>query len=511
MRILLAAAALLAFGELFAKVIVASPFRDNMVIQREMNVPVWGNADPGERVTVEFSGKKISCQADKNGRWQISLPPMAACRNAQNMTISGADSRIVVKNILIGEVWLCSGQSNMQMPMWSKRPNWRAADGDKDAAAGANPLIRIVTMRCAWSALPKSREAVRWQELDPENGKSFSAAAFYFGQELFRELDVPIRLVVSCWGGTRVEPWTNPEGFNSVPQLKDIAFKVNSKLPGTPEYRSASKKVLDAYTRYAAELRAAAEAGKALPAPPAFPDELKPASNNQAPTVLYNQMINPLVPMAVRGVIWYQGCTNRRDGEIYRYKMQALLNGWRKAFGQPEMPFYFVQLAPYTYTGEKPHQLPVIWEAQEIFARENRNVKMAVINDIGDLKDIHPRNKKDVGKRLAALAFKYTYGKSGIKADSPQLKTWKIEGDSLVLSFDFVQTWSRREGVAGFEISDKDGKWFPAEVEIRGSQLIIRAPGCGRISALRYMWHHSSEGKFFNEAGLPLGAFRITI
>lgn len=496
-------------GQLAAEVSVASSFGDNMVIQREMRVPVWGTAAAGEVVTVSFDGQKLAAKADDSGKWLIRLAPMRANTKAQDMTISGSTNRITLKNILIGEVWLCSGQSNMQMPMWSDRPLWRAYNGDKDAAAGANPLIRVVAMPCKWSALPVDNEPVKWVELDVENGKKFSAAAFYFGQELFKDLQIPVGLIAASWGATRIEPWISPAGFGSVPELKDFAFQVDSKRPGTPEYNAAAAKMKKMYSEYYAALEKAAETGSVLPAPPTFPQELNPPADHQAPTVLFNRMIYPFVPMALRGVIWYQGCANRKDGMIYRHKMQALLNGWRREFGQAEMPFYFVQLAPFIYKDESPYNLPELWEAQEVFAGENKNVKMAVINDIGDWGDIHPHNKSDVGKRLAALALKYTYGKSGIKADFPSLSGWKIEKNRFVLSFDFVQKWQSRGAVSGFEVAGAAGNWVAAKAEIVGDKLVVYSPEVRKPFYLRYLWHQKSKGELFNESGLPLGAFRI--
>lgn len=492
---------------LWGQVAVSPSFNSNMVLQREMPLPVWGTADPGEKVTVIFGKQQHSVITGKDGRWQVKLTPMKASAEPQKLLIKGKENTIEFNNILVGEVWLCSGQSNMQMPMWTTNPRWRATDGDKHVKDGVNKLIRIVTVRPhVWAVMPQKFHRLNWEELDEKNGLSFSATAFYFGQELYRALKVPVGLISSNWGGTRIEPWTPPEGFNSVPQLAQIAYEVNSKLPGTAEYRRNGEKVVAMYEKWLKEFQAAVAAGKPQPQPPVYPAELIPYNGLQKPTVLYNTMIHALIPLSFRGAIWYQGCSNVADGEIYRYKMQALLNGWRKVFNYPEMPFYFVQLAPCGYSGS-PYRLPVIWEAQQKFAQDNDDqVQMAVINDVGDVGDIHPHDKKTVGKRLSLLALKYTYGKRELQADFPELASWKIEGSKFILDFKNVKTWKGTP--YHFEVCDVMGQWFTGKVTMENTRLIVQAPQVAAPVQLRYLWHQAKAGILFNEAGLPLSAFR---
>jgi sialate O-acetylesterase len=486
---------------------VADVFSDNMVLQRDAAIPVWGTADAGEEVTVSFAGQRVCVTASNTGYWMLQLSPMAASFENRTMTVSGRNNTVTINNCLVGEVWLCSGQSNMAMPMWSDNPRWRAGNGNEDVKSGVNNSIRIVTIAPQWSNFPQTTAAVEWKLLDENNGRPFSAVAFYFGQELFKALNEPVGLVVSSWPGSVIEPFIPPCGFDSVPQLKPLADTVNIKLPGTPQYREAGSQVAGSYQRWLHEFNHALQNNLPLPPPPDYPALLRPATNHQYPTVIYNSMIHPLVPFKFKGIIWYQGCSNLHDGLLYRYKMQALLNGLREVFHDPEMPFYFVQLAPWDYTAfsRGPYDLPVIWEAQSVFAAENNHVGMAIINDAGDINDIHPADKRTVGNRLARLALRHTY-QQDIPADPPRLSSWEIRGNRFILSFQNVETW---QGVADhFEIAGPDGKWVRAQAEISGKDLIVYAPQVPEAVQLRYLWYHTLAGVLFNEAGLPLGAFR---
>ncbi len=502
----LTAAAFAAAFPVMAAVTPAAVFSDNGILQRGCPVPVWGTADANENVTVEFAGQKVSGVADANGYWRVYLSPMDASAENRTMTISGEDNTVTVNNILVGDVWLCSGQSNMEMAMWTDNPAWRATDGDKHVAEGVNPLIRIATVPHIWDNVPSTENTVPWAPLDLANGYGFSATAFYFGQELYRSLEVPVGLLNSCWSGTRIEPWIPPVGFASMPSLADISFSVHSKIPGTKEFKAATNKANSLYAHWLIDFQSAVDAGTLPPPPPAYPAELAPFPDLQHPTVIYNRQIYHLLPFAFKGVIWYQGCSNLGDGAIYQDKMQALLNGWRKVFENPDMPFYFVQLAPFNYGNND--LLPIIWEAQEKFAEANGDeVAMAVINDVGDINDIHPHDKLTVGKRLAALALKYTYGMD-IKADSPILKEYRTEGSAFVLSFDHVEEWVVNGTSDDFQIAGPNGLFYPAQVEIRGRELVVSAPEVKVPVSLRYLWSGIGDGNYFNEAGFPLGAFR---
>lgn len=498
-----------------AKVVPAPVFCDHMVLQREMKVPVWGKADANEKVTVTFAGQTLEAVAGADGAWEVSLSPMPANAEPQVLTIKGAANEVVVKDVLVGEVWLCSGQSNMEMPLWTDNPRWRNYDGDKHVANSANNLIRTSRMRpYGWSTLPRTDYVMKWEAVGPENAASLSALAYFFGRDLQAALKVPIGLVTSHWGGTRIEPWTPPCGFDSVPALADIARSVNAKIPGTKEYDEFAQRVNNDYNAWLETFNAAIAKKAELPVPPAFPQELTPWSKHQHPTVLYNRMVYPFVPFAFRGAIWYQGCSNRGEDMLYKHKMQALFNGWKQVFRNPDLKFYFVQLAPYRYGGDV-EALPRMWEAQEAFTKENEpQVGMAVINDVGDFGDIHPHDKETVGKRLAGLALKRTYGFKDMKVDFPRPVKAVVEGSTYVVSFEHVEKWvSTAEGgaIKDFEIAGIDGIYKPATVEVRGTDLVLSSPEVKKPFGMRYLWHQTIAGKLYNEVKLPLGGFRFSV
>jgi sialate O-acetylesterase len=454
-----------------AKVTMAPVFGDNMVLQRELPVAVWGKADPQEEVKVSFAGQSVTAKADDSGAWKLRLAAMPASKENRTLTAAGRDSTATAKNVLVGEVWLCSGQSNMEQPLWGGSPRFRDRKGAMIASLANYPLIRFSRMaNYDFSVTPRTDYPMQWQAIRPDNVAPLSATAFYYGVELFRALDIPVGLVTSHWGGTRIEPWTPPCGFESVPSLKGILDSLATLKPKT-------------------------EGEKNL---------------HQQPTVLFNRMIYPFVPFTFRGAIWYQGCSNLGDGALYCDKMHALLNGWKKVFENPGLTFYFVQLAPFTYGGDG-KSLPVIWEAQQKFATEEKDAGMAVITDVGDLRDIHPSDKETVGRRLALLALNRDYGMKAVKADSPTLKESKVESGKFVLTFNHAESWYTvgNQPAKNFEVAGEDGVFAPATVEIKGAQLVVGSDKVAAPKHLRFMWDQSCEGNLYNEACLLPGAFRI--
>ena len=515
MQLLPAAALILGGTAVEAKVELAPVFSDNAVLQRDMEVPVWGWADPGESVTVKFADQTLTTTAGNDGKWMVKLAPLAASKENRTLEASGPSNTVSAQNVLVGEVWIASGQSNMEMPLWCGAPNYRHRNANgtgKEVADRTNmPTFRFTRMPLQWSTTVSPREPVKWNLAVPgAELEAASATAFFFGRELATQLDVPVGIIGAYWGGTLIEPWTPPEGFDSVPELASIAKVVNAKLPGTSDYNVVSAKVVSDYTTWLETYKKAIANGEQPPVPPAFPAEQQPFNNHQQPTVLYNKMLATYVPYAVRGGIWYQGEANLGDRMLYKSKMQALLNGWRKVFNNPQMAFYFAQLAPFNYGGDG-LLLPQIWEAQQAFAEANEHVGMAVITDsVHDIHDIHPADKEVVGRRLANMALKNEYGRSDIKAESPRLRDAKIEGNAFILDFDFVESWTNADGdIPFFEIAGMDGVFHPAKATIEGTKIRISSDSVSMPRSMRYMWKETYEGKLANEAGLVLGAFRI--
>ena len=457
----------------YAKVTLAPVFSDNMVLQREKPAAVWGTADAGEEVSVSFGGQSVKTKADDKGAWKLRLKPLATSKENRTLTAKGRDNTVTVKNVLVGEVWLCSGQSNMEQPLWGGNPRFRDTKGAMIASLSNYPLIRFSRMASYdFSVKPRADYPMKWEAVHPDNVSRLSAVGYYYGVELYRALDIPIGLITSHWGGTRIEPWTPPCGFASIPELKGILNTLPSLKPRTEGVKNL----------------------------------------HQQPTVLYNRMIFPFVPYTFRGAIWYQGESNLGDGAAYCNKMHALLNGWKEVFENPEMKFYFVQIAPYTYGGDS-KRLPAFWLTQQKFADEEKDAGMAIITDVSNLKDIHPGDKETVGRRLALLALNRDYGKKNIKADSPTIKEGKVENGKVVLSFNHAEGWytKKNQPAKHFEVAGVDGNFVPATMEIKGAQLVVSSEKLAEPKKVRFMWDQTCECNLYNEACLVPNAFNIDV
>jgi sialate O-acetylesterase len=413
------------------------------------------------------------------------------------MTVAGKNT-IVLKNILVGEVWVCSGQSNMGMSVN------QVQNAEKELAGADQPMIRLFESPKAPSARPTSDIFGRWQACTPETVKGFTAVGYFFGLDLLKKLDVPIGLINTSWGGTRIEPWTPGEAFGEWPSLKSVAEQVAWQTDEQTKALAPLVPAIEAWTRTAREAQAK---GEPVPPLPALPGS-RLIQNNQ-PTTLYNGMVAGLVPFGIRGAIWYQGESNVADGMLYCDKMKALIAGWRKAWGQGDFPFYYVQLAPYRY-GNEPLRLPELWEAQ-VAALSIPNTGMAVTNDIGTIADIHPKNKQHVGKRLALLALANTYGQMGIVYSGPLYKSMKIDGNKIRVSFDHVAGGlASRDGepLSWFEIAGPDGKFVKADAKIDGDTVVVTSEEVAQPVAVRFAWSQVALPNLMNKEGLPASAFR---
>ena len=429
-----------------------------MVLQRGVPVTIWGWAGPGDGVTVELAGNKVAAAANTRGEWKVMLPKMKA-GGPHKMTISGKNT-ITLTDILVGEVWIGSGQSNME---WGVAG---AASAGEAVATAKYPKIRLFLVPKVLSGIPKRDVNATWRACTPGSVRPFSAVLYFFGRKLHKDLDVPVGLIASSWGGSIIEPWTPPAGFAAVEELKGLSDKV----------RTAPKGSLSGWA---------------------------------SPTAMYNAMISPLVPFTVRGAIWYQGESNLNDGMLYAHKKRALVEGWRKVWGNDKLSFYWAQLAPFNYGGD-PYRLPRIWEAQRA-AMSIPRTGMAVITDIGHLGDIHPRNKQDVGKRLALWALAKDYGRDVIYS-GPIYKSMKIEGNKVRVSFDHTGTGLKSrngEPLNWFEISDGT-KFVKAKAVINGKTVVVSSDQVAKPKAVRFGWHQLAEPNLQNSAGLPACPFRST-
>jgi sialate O-acetylesterase len=420
-----------------ADVKLPAVFASQMVLQRDVPVPVWGTADAGEEVQVQWDGKPAGKSvADADGKWKITLGALQVGGGAHTLTVAGKNT-VKLEDILVGEVWLGSGQSNME---WSLASTLNAP---AVIAAANHPEIRLFHVPKVQTPKPADDVKARWAACASDSVKGFSGVLYYFGTKLQEELKVPVGLINSSWGGSPIEPWTIHEGVSGG---------------------------------------------------------------------MYNGMIAPLVPFPVRGILWYQGETNvlRKNGFEYLSKMENLIGGWRTAWGAPNMPFHFVQIAPWKGKYEE-EELPKLWEAQ-VASLKIPNTGMAVTTDLVDnITDIHPKNKKDVGHRLARWALAKDYNRSGIVYSGPLFKEQKIEGNKIRIRFAHTASGlkSRDEKpLSDFEIAGADGAYVPATAVIDGKDVVVSAEGVNAPKNVRFAWSNTAQPNLANSEDLPASPFR---
>ncbi len=459
-----AGALALMYSPLNAELKLPSMFTSGAVLQQGMAVPVWGWADPGAEVTVSFAGQTKSAKAGDDGKWSVKLDALEMNKEPAVMTVAAGDTKLEVADVLVGEVWFCSGQSNMEWTVGGAIiPDFVNAD--------ELPMIRHIKVPHVRAPEPAEDFSGQWRVCNSQTFRSFTAVGFYFAYQLEKELDCPIGLIGCNWGGTRIEPWTPPQGFAQVEELADA--KINDG------------------------------------------------------STMYNGMAAAVQPYAIRGALWYQGESNGREGESYFHKMKALVLGWRATWGQGEFPFYFVQLANF----QKPNEDPAggdgwarLREAQLKTIREVPKTGMAVITDVGDAADIHPRNKYDVGSRLALWALANDYGKKDLVFSGPLLEEMKVTGNKVRLTFEHVGSGlmaAKKESeksiepprpvdqLEGFAIAGEDKKWVWAEAVIDGDAVVVSSPEVPNPVAVRYGFSMNPvKANLYNREGLPASPFR---
>lgn len=479
-------------------------FGDHMVMQRDTELRIWGWCDAGEAISVALAGAQASTTGRADGTWNVTLPAMKASSKPQMLQVKG-NNVINISDVLIGEVWLCSGQSNME---WTV-----AASSNRDAeiAAADFPLIRHLKIAHRPSTIPLDDVTAPWTVCSPSVAGTYTAAGYFMAKKLHQELGVPIGLINSSWGGTRVEPWTPPIGFREVPSLSDIYESVLGRTPGTDQYQNALSTFIRANEAWNQKAKAALAAAQTANPSPTFPDQLKPFQSHQDPTMLYNGMIHALVGYPIRGAIWYQGESNHTEGMLYFEKKKALINGWRTLWGQGAFPFYYVQIAPFQYGNEDGTILAKFWEAQAA-VQQLPNTGMVVINDIATLNDIHPPNKQDVGKRLAMLALKNDYGMNDLVATSPEVESIESAGKELLIKFKNTGGGLKtRDGKSPthFEIIGPGTRTFvTANASINGDTVTLSADEVTAPSAFRFGWDKLAEPNLTGGTGLPVGTCR---
>ncbi|AQQ72551.1 hypothetical protein SMSP2_02941 [Limihaloglobus sulfuriphilus] len=492
---------LLIFASLAAAEIrLPAIFGDNMVLQRQDKVAVWGWANPGEKVKVSpswgwfgFYSQKTS--ADENGRWKVYIKTGKA-KGPQKLTIKGEQNTVELSNILLGEVWLCSGQSNMAWTLGAFE------NTEQDIAAADFPQMRLFTVQREISRQPLDDCSGKWEPCSPKTAAAFSAVAYYFGRTLHNELDVPVGLINSSWGGTVAEAWTSRDA------LAEGGFE--SIFDRQREHEENFEKTYEQYLKNLENWRAQAEKAKeeGKPEPPK-PGEPKDFHAN-SPSALYNAMINPLVPFTFKGTIWYQGESNRTRAFEYKSLFPTLIQNWRNVFDYKKMPFYFVQLASYRYgSGDQPLYLAELREAQLLTLKGVPNTGMAVTTDISDIKNIHPHQKEQVGKRLALWALAKDYGKR-VQYSGPIYDEMEVENGRIRIHFRHTADGlAAKDGpLEWFEIAGLDGEFVEANAVIDDDTVIVSSPDVPEPAHVRFGYHELAEPNLFNSAGLPASPFR---
>ncbi len=478
---------------LLAEVSLPALFGDHMVVQRDAPVHVWGSAASGEAVTAQFRGQTVSGTATAEGRWDVYLPPGSA-GGPFTLTVSGGNT-VRLDDVMVGEVWVASGQSNMVWPVS------RSRDAEAEIQAANHAGIRYFKVELATAEGRQHDVKGEWKVLTPATAGEFSGVGYFFARDLHSRLGVPFGIVQSAWGGTPVEAWTSARTFSDEAALSRLAADFAAQAErARPEYEATLAK-------WEQRAKAAKAAGQETPRKPRAPRPLQP---HHRPSSLFNAMISPLVPYAIRGAIWYQGENNasRGQGRLYRAMFRALIEDWRREWGQGDFPFLFVQLANY---GRVPEG--ATWaELRESQAKALglANTGMAVTIDIGNPTDIHPRNKQDVGLRLALAARSVTYGERDLSHSGPTFRQATREEGALRLWFDHVGDGLEARGgaLAGFEVAGSDGRFVAARAEISGAAVVVSSPEVETPLQARYAWAAAPEASLFNAAGLPASPFR---
>ena len=469
---------------------------DNMVLQRHQRVPIWGMADPGERVTVTFAGQRVTAVARPDGRWILRLTALAA-GGPHEMTVAGKNT-IELQNILVGEVWACSGQSNMQMSVRASN------NAEEEIAAADYPEMRLFTVPRVPSSERTTEIEAQWVVCTPETIPNFTAVGYFFGREVHKTLNVPVGLINTSWGGTPAESWTTRPTIETDPEFRPIADRWTQAEQNYPEQKKKHEEALAKWKEEADKAKAEGKQPPRQPWPPLF------ERKQYEPGSLFNGMVFPLIPYAIKGAIWYQGESNAGRAYQYRALFPAMIRDWRQEWGQGAFPFLFVQLANFLAREAEPTDSA--WaELREAQSMTLDLVKtgQAVIIDIGDEKDIHPKNKQDVGLRLALNALAMAYGQD-IVYSGPVYREMATQGSKIRLAFDCVGGGLVAQGgeLKGFALAGEDQKFVWAEAVIEGDTVVVHSDRVPQPAAVRYAWANNPECNLYNQEGLSASPFR---
>jgi sialate O-acetylesterase len=485
-----------------ADITLPAMFSDHMVLQSGAPVPVWGTAEPEETVTVEFEGQKKTAQSDAAGKWSVKLDPLSINGVGHELIVTAAPKSKVasrkIADVLVGEVWLCSGQSNMGFTVKS------AQNFDAEKAAATLPKIRMFTVASGAAVEPQQTCRGQWAVCSPDTVGNFSAAAYFFGRDIHAKLGFPVGLINSSVGGTEIEAWISLDAQKNVPAaqptLQDWDKRVDTWNP-----ENAKAQFLKQKAAWQVAADAAKAAGKPAPREPRIPVDPKLDSNR--PANLFNGKIAPLIPFAIKGAIWYQGESNAdtvQRGLAYRVELPLLIEDWRKRWSAA-FPFAWVQLPD--FNAHNPEGWVLVQEAM-LKSLSLPHTGMAVTLGLGEASNIHPLDKQDVGHRLALWALDAVYGGKG-EWSGPLYSGNKIEGNEVTISFSHAKGLMVKAGSApAFLIAGEDKQWKPATAKISGDQAIVSSPEVPHPVAVRYAWADNPAFNLYNAAGLPASPFR---
>ncbi len=461
-------------------------FRDHAVLQRNKPVPVWGRAVPGTKVVVEFKGHRVSATADASGRWEARLPAMPAGAEPADLTITTADKTVILHDVVVGDVWLCSGQSNME---------WKVSEvtnAEAEISAADFPLIREFRTPLAAKEIPQTELAKGdWAPCSPKTVKSFSAVAYFFARDIHRELNVPVGIINTSWGGKMIEVFMSDDAVKNSGVSAAVEsrwnWERNDWLPARmPEYE---QKVTDK------------KAGKNV----TVPMDPRSVVEQHRPGCVFNGMINPVIPYAIQGMLWYQGEHNISRPEEYSALLSAMITDLRTKFGQGDFPFYYVQLANFAAPMDKSGVGYSLLREAQTETLKVPNTGMAVTVDIGTPGNVHPRNKQDVGARLARIAKAKTYNLGG-EYSGPVFSSATVHGSIMRINFDHPGnglTTNSTDGL-GFEIAGSNGVFYAAQTELSGApptNVLLSSTNVTAPVSVRYAWGNDPKAGLYNDAG----------
>jgi sialate O-acetylesterase len=504
--VLCVAAVLSVVSMAIADVKLPAVIGDNMVIQQGIPFKIWGWADAGEKVTVTLGKATADATADDKGKWMVKLEALKASSDPADMTIAGKNT-LTVKNVLVGEVWVCSGQSNMEFTTGG------AINAKEEIAKADYPTIRLFNIAPTkhLAAKPEDDVKAKWEACSPTTVPNFSAVAYFFGRELNEKLKVPVGLINSPWGGSPVEQWIPMETYNSDPELADFPPRIEAETKNFPKVMENYTKQLEdwksAREKTLATRPAAATQPGVIPNPPWQP---QPPENNYG--AMYNGNIAPVINYAIKGAIWYQGESNAGNWMGYRKSFPAMIRGWRKVWGQGDFPFLYVQLANFMNRPTDPNVQGTWAELREAqtMTLSLTNTGMAVIIDVGNPTDIHPKDKQTVGHRLAVIAEAQSYGMKDVVYSGPMFDSLKVEGNKVRLSFKHVGGGlvAKSGKLTGFAVAGADGKYVWADATIDGETVVVSSDKVASPVMVRYAWGNDPECSLYNKADLPASPFR---